>query len=78
MSHMDEFPEYVDEFGAIGPIPASRGARIPPEEGFRFGPQVGEVLPDITLSDSTGATINVHEDRRNTKAAVVFFRSAVW
>jgi hypothetical protein len=78
MSQIVEFPEYVDEFGVIGPIPASQGPRTPPEEGFRFGPEVGEVLPDITLPDWTGATINLHEDRQNTKAAVVFFRSAVW
>ena len=78
MSQADEFPEYKDEFGTVAPIPASMSPRISPEDGFRFGPEIGELLPDISLLDSTGTRINLHEDRQNSKAAVVFFRSAVW
>jgi peroxiredoxin len=39
---------------------------------------VGERLPDFELPDHTGRWIRFHEDRRGSKAAVVFFRSVVW
>ena len=78
MSKSVGFSEYEDDFGVLAPIPANMSPRVPPEEGFRFGPEIGEVLPDISLPDSTGAVTNLHNDRQNEKAAVVFFRSAVW
>jgi len=78
MSQANAFPEHKDEFGTVAPIPANMSPRSPPEEGFRFGPEIGELFPDISLLNSTGTRINLHEDWQNSKAAVVFFRSAVW
>ena len=78
MSTENEFPEYRDEFGGIGPLPASDGQRIPPEEGFFTGPEVGSPFPGFTLRSSTGGTMDLHADRGQAKAAIVFFRSAVW
>ena len=74
----DEFPEYRDEFGGIGPLPASDGQRIPPEEGFFTGPEVGRPFPAFSLRSTTGGTMNPQHDRGQAKAAIVFFRSAVW
>lgn len=70
--------EYTDEFGFVGPLAVTSGQRRIPDAGFPTGPAIGERLPDIELSDHTGRRIVLHADRGNSKAAVVFFRSAVW
>ena len=44
----------------------------------RVVPEVGERLPDFALRDHTGRLVDFHADRGDRKAAVVFFRSAVW
>ncbi|MCX2982046.1 hypothetical protein EYC98_14380 [Halieaceae bacterium IMCC14734] len=74
----NEFNEYTDEFGQTAPLPASHGQRKPPPVDFQFGPAEGERFPDCTLRDADGVRINLHEDRGSAKAAVLFFRSAVW
>ena len=70
--------ERRDAFGFVGPLPASHRLRRIHEQGFATGPEVGERLPDFELEDQTGRRISLHADRGNSKAAVVFFRSAVW
>jgi hypothetical protein len=74
----DEYPDYRDEFGQVGPLPASDGQRQIPDEGFFTGPEIGETLPSFTLPSASGTKIDLHADRGDSKAAVVFFRSAVW
>lgn len=71
-------PDYVDEFGLVGPLPASDGQRQPRAEDEPTGPAVGTRLPDFTLRSASGRTVSFHDDRGDSKAAVVFFRSAVW
>ena len=77
-----EYPDYRDEFGLVGPLPASDGQRRVPDEGFFSGPEIGDPLPGFTLRSASGTragrTIDLHEDRGDSVAAVVFFRSAVW
>jgi len=69
---------YEDEYGIIAPLPLTSSQRkLAPAEGAS-GPAIGEALPDFELSDHTGRVIQLHEDRGSSKAAVVFFRSAVW
>ena len=70
--------EYRDEFGLLAPIPASHGQRRAPAEGFFSGPEIGERLPDFELPSADGKTIDFHTNRAGKKAAVVFYRSAVW
>ena len=74
----DDYAGYRDEFGHVGPLPASDGQRRAPDEGFYTGPEIGTVLPGFTLRSASGAVVDLHADRGNSKAAVVFFRSAVW
>jgi hypothetical protein len=74
----EEYSDYVDEFGLVGPLPASDGQRTVPDEGFFTGPEVGDPLPGFKLRTATGAKMNLHADRNGSKAAVVFYRSAVW
>ncbi len=69
---------FADEFGFVGPLPAEDGQRVIPPEGFPTGPEVGDVLPDFELRSADGRTVRLHEDRAGSKAAVTFFRSAVW
>ena len=78
MTEQAPFAGYRDEFGVLGPLPASDGQRRSPEEGFFTGPEVGEKLPGFSLRSAAGPTIDLHADRGDAKAAVVFFRSAVW
>jgi hypothetical protein len=71
-------PGFEDEFGIIAPLPSDQGPRKIAPEGFFTGPEIGERLPDFELTDHTGRRVSLHTDRDNSKAAVVFFRSAVW
>ncbi|MEM7342562.1 MAG: hypothetical protein AAF467_28250 [Actinomycetota bacterium] len=75
---MTEFADYVDQFGLVGPLPASDGQRQPLGPDDETGPAVGERLPDFTLRSAQGRDVSFHDDRGQSKAAVVFFRSAVW
>ena len=70
--------EFTDAFGFTAPLPMSSRQRRIPEEGFPTGPEVGARLPDFELEAHTGERIALHADRGDAKAAVVFFRSAVW
>jgi hypothetical protein len=78
MSPDDPYAAYRDEFGQVGPLPASDGQRMVPEEGFFSGPEIGQALPGFSLRSASGKKIDLHADRGNSKACVVFFRSAVW
>ena len=69
---------YEDEFGFTTPLPVDEAPRRIPNKGFSSGPKVGERLPDFELPDQSGRMLRFHEDRDGSKAAVVFFRSAVW
>ncbi len=70
--------EYTDEFGFVAPLKTTSNQRRIPDEGFPTGPAIGERLPDFTLVDQRGRSVDLHADRADAKAAVVFFRSAVW
>jgi len=71
-------PDYIDEFGLLAPLPAADGQRQPLDTETPTGPEVGTRLPDFTLPSAAGRTVSFHQDRGRSKAAVVFFRSAVW
>lgn len=70
--------EYKDRFGMVGPLPVSDGQRQPLDSDADTGPAVGQRLPDFELPSAGGGSVNFHRDRGRSKAAVVFFRSAVW
>ena len=68
-----------DDLGISVPIPISHPARrYPATDNFPTGPDVGERLPDIRLSNQHGEPIDFHELQRSGSAVVLFFRSAVW
>ena len=69
---------YLDQFGMVGPLPVSDGQRQPLDDESSTGPNVGERLPDFVLDSASGRRVSFHEDRGRSKAAVVFYRSAVW
>lgn len=52
--------------------------RNPADDHFPTGPEVGEVLPDFTLTDQLGRAVNFQESRGNRRALVLFHRSARW
>jgi len=70
--------EFVDEFGFYGPMPISSTHRTIPKRGFSPGLAVGELAPNFRLKNQFGELIDFHEDRAGSKAALLFFRSAVW
>ena len=50
-----------------------------PELDFNvIGPNVGSRFPDIRLPDQTGRVVDLHAERGNRRALVVFYRSASW
>ena len=68
----------TDRLGFEAPAPLGHPGRAGLPEGHPAGPAVGERLPDFELPDQHGQAIRFHDDRGNAKAAVVFYRSAVW
>jgi hypothetical protein len=69
---------FQDEYGFAGTISSSHGVRRLPEEGFFTGPDIGDAMPNLILIDQWGEPRDLHIDRACKKAAVVFYRSAVW
>jgi len=68
-----------DDFGIYVPVPASHpGRRYPASSDFPTGPEIGERLPEFQLPNQDGKMIDFHQDRGDSKAVVVFYRSAVW
>jgi len=68
----------TDALGFEAPAPVGHPARAGLPDGQPTGPEVGERLPDFALPDQSGRTVRFHEDRGDSPAAVVFYRSAVW
>ena len=67
-----------DELGFDAPAPLGHPGRMGLPEDASTGPEIGTRLPDFTLPDAYGNSVRFHEDRGSSKAAVVFYRSAVW
>ncbi|MDP6831338.1 MAG: hypothetical protein QF512_10265, partial [Alphaproteobacteria bacterium] len=65
-----------DQYGFDAPAPVGHPARTNLPDGHPAGPEFGDRLPDFTLPDAQGRTIDFHTDRDRAKAAVVFYRSA--
>ncbi len=69
---------WVDHLGFLGPLKPGTGGRRDPVGEFPTGPNIGTRLPDIVATDSAGERIDVHADRDDKPAVVLFYRSAVW
>jgi hypothetical protein len=67
-----------DQHGFDAPAPLGHPGRASLPEGHSTGPEIGELLPDFELPDIHDTPIRFHADRGNKKAALVFYRSAVW
>ena len=67
-----------DHHGFDAPAPLGHPARAGLPAGHATGPNVGDRLPDFQLPDTRGNLIDFHQSRGDSKAVVVFFRSAVW
>ena len=71
--------ETTDDLGITIGIPASYPARrYPASDQFPTGPEIGERLPEFRLQNQAGEMVDFHQDRGDSNAVVVFFRSAVW
>ena len=60
------------------PIEPPPTQRNPTDDQFPTGPEVGDTLPDFTLTDQYGHAVNFRESRGNRRALVLFHRSARW
>ena len=67
-----------DDSGFDAPAPLGHPARAGLPAGHPTGPEVGQLLPDFELPNAQGRLVNFHRDRAGRKAALVFYRSAVW
>jgi cytochrome oxidase Cu insertion factor (SCO1/SenC/PrrC family) len=59
--------------GGQGPQPARQTIDV-----SKLGPQVGQPVPDFSLTDQTGRTRNLQSIMGPRGAMVVFLRSADW
>lgn len=67
-----------DELGFDAPAPLGHPGRAGLPAGQPTGPEVGELLPNFELPNAGGIPLRFHEHRAGSRAALVFFRSAVW
>ncbi len=67
-----------DKDGFVGPYRPGIGPRSDPRGVFPTGPEVGTRLPDIRCRSADGSKLDLHQDRADSPAIVVFYRSAVW
>ena len=67
-----------DKLGFDAPAPLEHPARASLPEQAGTGPVIGERLPDFELPDAYARPVSFHTDRGQSKAALVFYRSAVW
>ncbi|MEM9516004.1 MAG: hypothetical protein AAGA42_14220 [Actinomycetota bacterium] len=70
--------QFTDDYGFTGPLPVTSTQRVVPQGHFDPGLAIGEVAPDFELPNHRGETVSFHADRGGSRAAVLFFRSAVW
>ncbi len=70
--------QFTDEYGFKGPLPVTSTQRIVPTGDFPPGLAIGETALDFTLPDQSGEPVSFHEHRNGRRAALLFFRSAVW
>lgn len=52
--------------------------RFPASTDFPTGPAIDEPLPDFTLVDQFGNTVNYTEARAGRRSLVAFQRSTLW
>ena len=69
---------FTDEFGFTGPLPLTSTQRVTPTGAFPPGLAIGEMAPDFELPNHRGEPVSFHTDRDGARAALLFFRSAVW
>ncbi|MFK7914117.1 MAG: hypothetical protein AB8B93_09405 [Pseudomonadales bacterium] len=69
---------WADQDGFVGPFRPGNGPRNDPRGAFPTGPEVGQRLPDIRCHDAQGQAFDLHAQREQAPAVVLFFRSAVW
>lgn len=69
---------WADQDGFVGPFQPGHGPRNDPRGAFPTGPEVGQRLPDICCQDAFDQGFDLHTDRGDAPAVVLFFRSAVW
>ena len=65
----------------MGDVRRAEGASVFPADGadeLRTGPGVGEVAPDFALPDQHGRAVTLSGVLRESRALLVFHRSARW
>jgi hypothetical protein len=70
--------QFIDEYGFKGPLPVTSTQRMVPTGPFPPGLAIGDTAPDFELPNHRGETVSFHADREGSRAAVLFYRSAVW
>ncbi|MEO1057934.1 MAG: hypothetical protein AAFY28_13565 [Actinomycetota bacterium] len=70
--------QFTDEYGFTGPLPVTSAQRVVPQGPFDPGLAIGDAAPDFELPNHRGESVSFHADRDGSRAAVLFFRSAVW
>lgn len=71
-------PKFTDDYGFTGPLPVTSTQRMIPSGEFQPGLAIGQAAPDFELPNHRGETVSFHADRNGSRAALLFFRSAVW
>jgi hypothetical protein len=67
-----------DQDGFVGPFRPGNGPRTDPRGAFPTGPDIGSLMPNVQCLDADGNDFNLYDDRGDSPAIFVFYRSAVW
>lgn len=70
--------EFTDGYGFTGPLPVTSTQRMIPTGAFHPGLEIGQSAPDFELPNHLGEPVSFHADRAGSRAALLFYRSAVW
>ncbi len=68
----------VDQIANAGRLPVTSTQRMIPTGDFHPGLAIGQPAPDFELPNHLGETVSFHADRDGSRAALLFYRSAVW
>ena len=69
---------FTDDYGFTGPLPVTSTQRMIPTGEFEPGLAIGQTAPDFELPNHLGEPVSFHADRDGSRAALLFYRSAVW
>lgn len=69
---------WQDKDGFVGPFQPGNGPRSDPRNAFPTGPDLDSPFPNVSCHTADGTPFDFNQERGQSPAVFIFFRSAVW